>query len=172
MQGPGRITKGATLGSDVQTDGDTTPSLETIRSQRANLRDAMNQLERTVARPAPGRVDDWKHTVHDALVDLSAAFERHIAVTEGDNGFLADVAEHSPRLINAIKRICAEHERISDELTASMRGVRKLGPTSDVDAIDAAREHLNSLVADLVRHRQHGADLIYEAHAVDIGGSD
>lgn len=160
------------MGSDVHTDADATPSLQEIRTQRADLRVAMNQLEHTVARPAPGRVDDWKHTVHDALVDLAAAFERHVAVTEGENGFLADVAEHSPRLINAINRIYKEHERISDELSTSLRGLRKLRPASDADAIDAARERVNELVTDLVRHRQHGADLIYEAHAVDIGGSD
>jgi hypothetical protein len=34
------------------------------------------------------------------------------------------------------------------------------------------RDQVTTLLTDLVRHRQHGADLVYEAHAVDIGGSD
>jgi len=34
------------------------------------------------------------------------------------------------------------------------------------------REAINQLLALLARHRQRGSDLIYEAYAVDIGGSD
>jgi hypothetical protein len=110
--------------------------------------------------------------VHDTLVDLAATFERHIAVTEGDSGFLAEIADHSPRLINAIQRLCDEHERISDELTLTLRHVRRMGGRSNDADIAAMRDQVTTLLTDLVRHRQHGADLVYEAHAVDIGGSD
>jgi hypothetical protein len=158
--------------SDVETQVLDSDLLRLARAQRADLRKAMVRLERALARPAPGRVAEWSDLVHDELADLAATFERHIAVTEGDTGFLAEIAEHSPRLINAITRLIEEHGRIRIELASTLDHIRRLTPTADDEAITAVREHVINLVADLVRHRQHGADLVYEAHAVDIGGSD
>jgi hypothetical protein len=146
--------------------------LRLARAQRADLRNAMVKLERALARPAPGRVAEWADLVHDELVDLAATFERHIAVTEGDTGFLAEIAEHSPRLINAINRLIGEHERIRAEAASTLDHIRELDSGADETAIAGLREHVTALVTDLARHRQHGADLVYEAHAVDIGGSD
>jgi hypothetical protein len=34
------------------------------------------------------------------------------------------------------------------------------------------RERANRLLGHLIRHRQQGADLIYEAFETDIGGGD
>ena len=34
------------------------------------------------------------------------------------------------------------------------------------------REHGTTVLGRIVRHRQRGADLIYEAYATDIGGGD
>jgi hypothetical protein len=156
--------------SDVNSQAVDTDLLRLARAQRADLRNALITLERALARPAPGIVPEWAERVHDALVDLAAMFERHIAVTEGDDGFLAEIAEHSPRLINAIQRLTEEHERIRVELASTLDHIRRLPPNADDTAITAAREHVTTLVTDLARHRQHGADLVYEAHAVDIGG--
>lgn len=146
--------------------------LRMARAQRADLRKAMIELERALARPAPGRVADWAEQVHEALVALAATFERHIAVTEGEGGFLAEIAEHSPRLINAIKRLREEHERIRQELSSTLAHIRRVEHHAGNEAIELVRDHVTVLVTDLVRHRQHGADLVWEAHAVDIGGSD
>lgn len=144
--------------------------LRTARAQRADLRNAMIDLERSLARPAPGRVGDWTDDVHEALVGLAATFERHIAVTEGSDGFLAEIGDHSPRLINAINRVCEEHDRIRQELSSILSHVRRLPAHSNDEDVETLRDHVMVLVTDLVRHRQHGADLVWEAHAVDIGG--
>lgn len=161
--------------SDVDTPTtDTTNAdpglIRTARAQRADLRKAMIDLERSLARPAPGRVAEWSDNVHEALVGLAATFERHIAVTEGDDGFLAEIAEHSPRLIKAIERVQGEHGRIRQELSSALAHVRRLSSHADDDDIATLRDHVTVLLTDLVRHRQHGADLVWEAHAVDIGG--
>ena len=158
--------------SDMETQVADSDLLRLARAQRADLRKAMLQLERALARPAPGRVVEWADLVHDELVELAATFERHIAVTEGDSGFFAEIAEHSPRLIHAITRLIEEHGRIRAELASTLDHIRALDATADQTTIDTVREHVTTLVTDLARHRQHGADLVYEAHAVDIGGSD
>jgi hypothetical protein len=166
---------GRTVLGELDTQGTETGTadeslLRSARAQRADLREAMISLERSLARPAPGRVRQWADTVHEALINLAATFERHIAVTEGDNGFLAEIGEHSPRLINAIGRMCDEHDRIRRELSSTLAHIRRLPAHASNDDIDALRDHVTVLVTDLVRHRQHGADLVWEAHAVDIGG--
>jgi hypothetical protein len=38
--------------------------------------------------------------------------------------------------------------------------------------VDAVRERGTRLLGHLVRHRQRGADLIFEAYQTDIGGGD
>jgi hypothetical protein len=156
--------------SEVDRQGVDADLLRIARAQRADLRKALITLERALARPAPGIVPEWAERVHDALVELAAMFERHIAVTEGSDGFLAEIAEHSPRLINAVRRLTEEHRRIRVELAATLQHIRDLPPSADEAAITSAREHVTALVVDLARHRQRGADLVYEAHAVDIGG--
>ena len=156
--------------SDVERQAVDADLLRLARAQRADLRNALITLERALARPAPGIVPEWAERVHDALVELAAMFERHIAVTEGEDGFLAEIAEHSPRLINAVRRLTEEHKRIRAELASAIDHIRGLEPTAGEEAITAAREVVTTLINDLARHRQHGADLVYEAHAVDIGG--
>ena len=42
---------------------------------------------------------------------------------------------------------------------------------ADDEAVEAHREACIQLLGRLVRHRQRTSDLIYEAYAVDIGGS-
>lgn len=146
--------------------------LRTARAQRADLRHTILALEDALARPVPHRCVEWAADLHDALVEIAATFERHIAVTEGDTGFLSDIAEHSPRLINAVRRLEHEHARIRSDLARALATVRQIDTSVDDAAIARVRGTVTVLLADLLRHRQHGADLVYEAHAVDIGGSD
>ena len=44
-------------------------------------------------------------------------------------------------------------------------------PVAETD-VDDLRERATGLLGHLVRHRQRGADLIYEAYQTDIGGGD
>ena len=37
--------------------------------------------------------------------------------------------------------------------------------------LDALRDDVQRLMGRIVRHRQHGSDLVWEAYAIDIGGA-
>ena len=147
-----------------------TSALEAARAQRANLHNVLVELEKAIAGPVPGRSREWTDTVHDALVDVGATFERHIAVTECSDGLFDEIVRSAPRLANAVESLRTEHndirQAISHMLVALRRGERDGADTADI------REATLSLLARLGRHRQHGADLVYEAYTVDIGGSD
>lgn len=154
----------------TQIDRDAT--LSEVRAQRADLWRHLVALEDAVATPMPGRVGAWAAQVHDALVDLAATFERHVAVTEGTDGLFASVRDKAPRLEGALERLRVEHEEIGATLANELRALRGLDNGSGTDAAAHARERLTALLSLLSRHRQEGADLVYEAYAIDLGVGD
>ena len=147
-------------------------ALDSARAQRADVWRHLVGLEEALATPVPGRVGVWAATVHDALVDLAATFERHIGVTEGPHGLFSAVLDSSPRLDGTVARLKAEHEQITGTLASELRAIRGITDDGDVGPATEARERLTDVIRELLRHRQAGADLVYEAYAVDIGVGD
>jgi hypothetical protein len=75
----------------------------------------------------------------------------------------------APRLSSAVNRLQHEHAEIARALDEVDR--RLDDPMSDGDAwVEAIRDAAITLMGLLVRHRQRGADLVYEAYDVEIGG--
>lgn len=145
-------------------------ALGAARIERAGLHDALVALEAAVAAPVPGRVADWGRAVHEALVTVTAVFERHLAVTEGADGLFADIVQTSPRCARAVAAIRAHHRTLGTELAEATAHARTLDPVQDAAA--GLREHVMRLLAAFIRHRQMGSDLVYDAYATDIGGSE
>jgi hypothetical protein len=141
--------------------------LDALRQLRAELRGSIDALELALAAPAVGRVGAWAERVSIALRELAADFRNHIAITEGPDSVHREVLEVAPRLSNAVEHLVAEHAVITalveDLLTRASR------PASN-DDVDAIRNLATGLLGRLARHRQRGADLIYEAYETDIGG--
>jgi hypothetical protein len=140
-----------------------------LRSQRADVHSALVDVEEAVATPLGS--DDWADGVHDALVELAAAFERHIAATERREGLFDDVVRASPRLLKAVERLRDDHVVIRQSLADALVEVRGLRRW-EAGSAEKLREMVVGVVARLARHRQAGADLVYEAYSVDIGGSE
>jgi hypothetical protein len=143
------------------------PGLARLRHVRAELGGSMAALEQALAAPAPGRHEAWAERVDVALVELSADFGEHVAVTEGSDGLHDAVVEAAPRLSNPVRRLAAEHTVIRRLVGELLERVRPTVAAGDVDAI---RGHGTALLGRLARHRQRGADLIYQAYEVDLGG--
>jgi len=141
--------------------------LDLIRHRRAELREAMGGVESALAAPAPGRAAAWAEQAGVALGQLHSDFAEHIAVTEGPDGLYTDVLASAPRLSNAIRRLGAEHTQIAADLNAIAERMTSVASQEDVEAVRTAT---TSLLARLVRHRQRGADLVFEAYQVDVGG--
>jgi hypothetical protein len=147
-----------------------TPSLEDVRLRRAGLKAAMSALEIALASPAPHRAT-WIAGVRESLHAVQEVWTRHIAATEAPGSFLDEVIAEAPRLATPASRLRREHGEI---LAAITRAERKLAEPPDDDTYDewsdAVRGELTALLVALARHRQRGADLVYEAYDVDIGG--
>jgi hypothetical protein len=141
--------------------------LDELRRHRAELRESMGALEDALAAPATADRSRWAQRVQAALSEVSGDFRAHIDITEGPPGLYGDVLRTSPRLSGAVDGLTREHVvigRQADELLA------RLGAPDVVGDVDAVRREGTALLGRLVRHRQRGSDLVFEAYEFDIGG--
>ena len=155
------------------------------RQRRVELHDALVHLEQEISSPARGRVADWAGDVTKALLHLQAAFDEHVLTTERPGGLYDEVLEKSPRLAGQVRRLRDEHPVIGDAITEGLN--RLAEPVADEAAgapdgpddagggdspLDDVRDDLQRLMGLVVRHRQRGADLVWEAYNLDIGGAE
>jgi len=153
-----------------------------LRRHRAELRESMSALEQALAAPTPGDSARWAQRVHVATVELSADFREHIEITEGPEGLYRELRRTAPRLSDAADRLTQEHVVIAELLEdlleqASAPAVDSDGAGGDAVAgaatladVERVRDLGTELLGKLVRHRQRGADMVFEAYEVDIGG--
>jgi hypothetical protein len=144
-----------------------TDSFDQVRDRRAGLRAAIGQVESALASPAPGRVKAWSEDLRQQLELLSAALEQHIVTTESPTGLLADIAAAAPRLMHRLDVARRDHVRLRRELGDVVTSLPVEEP-----GVARARDHVVEVLTALVRHRQAGADLVYEAYNVDIEAGD
>lgn len=141
--------------------------VDIARARRAELLAAATALERALAVPA--RDPTWRARVEVGIDGLSTAFEHHVAATEGADGMYAEVLGHAPRLKFAVDQLVVEHVDMRASIDSLAKLSRELDP-ADVGAIERIRVEGTDLLGRLVRHRQRGADMVFEAYAQDIGG--
>jgi hypothetical protein len=147
----------------------TNAELDAVRIRRAELRESLNFMEYCLAAPASGRAVVWGENVHDALVSLAGDFGAHVEVTEGPGGLHDSILGRDLRLTNAVMALTAEHASMAEEIATLIADSEPPVTGEDVDEL---RERATRLLGHVVRHRQTGADLIYEAFHTDVGGAD
>jgi hypothetical protein len=141
--------------------------VDALRRQRAELRESMSALELALASPAPAGQARWSERVHVALVELCADFREHVAITEGFGGLYHELLETAPRLSSAVAHLTRDHTGITQQLDDLLGHASAPIANQDVDNV---RDLGTALLGALVRHRQRGSDVVYEAFHLDIGG--
>lgn len=137
-------------------------ALRGARKRRYALLEAIGEVE--VAMASPVGEPNWHSQLEVRLLGLRLALDQHVDEVEGPDGLLAELLGEAPRLANQIRRIEGEHPDLSRQIDASIELV-----AGEADA-PAVRATVMETLAALSRHRQQGADLVYEAYKVDIGG--
>jgi hypothetical protein len=151
-----------------------TPALEAARRRRQTLHDALVHLEQAISSPAAGRIPTWSETVTKEMVSLRDAFDQHVIVTEKPGGLYEEIMERAPRLAGKLRRLQDEHPTVTQQIGTAL-GRLEAGDIGDEGSpwpLDRARDDLQRLLGSIVRHRQSGADLVWEAYNVDIGGPE
>jgi hypothetical protein len=112
--------------------------------------------------------DRWQARVRVALAELDEAFENHVVETEHPDGLYNEMERLASHLSGKAHRLRDEHPLIRASIAAERARMEVALPA---EAIDQVRDDLERLMSRIVRHRQHGADLVWEAYAIDIGSA-
>lgn len=136
-------------------------ALRAARAHRLALGDAMTRAEQALA--VPSGSPTWREAVTAALAGLREALADHVAEVEGEQGLLGELRQVAPRLGGPISHLEQEHP----ELRAAADTALEVAPHAPVAEVRAT---VLDLLTAISRHRQRGADLVYEAYNVDIGG--
>jgi hypothetical protein len=152
----------------VNEEHQATQALEAAARRRRELRDALVTLEDTVASSVHDS-DRWRRLVAARIAELGVAFAEHVAETEAPGGLYDEMEEIAPHVQGKARRLREEHPRLTGAIADAE--VRFAAPFPEGTDLDALRDDLQRLMGRLVRHRQHGADLVWEAYELDIGGA-
>lgn len=142
--------------------------LEAVRTRREALYEAVVGLEDALATPV-GDGKKWRLRVAMAVDHATIRIEEHAKQTEAKGGFLEKVIQEVPRLQRKVNQLVVDHERLEKEVDALRLTVSLVDDAKIPDRAADIRNQAIELLGQLTRHRQRGADLIYEAYQVDIG---
>jgi hypothetical protein len=150
-------------------DDDLSPTLAETARRRADLRDALVDVEQAISRPAVGREPEWTKGVVLRLEGLAHAIDEHVEITERPEGLYDEISTKAPHLATKIDRLREEHPVLRDRTQVLLTKLQTaaIGPAWP---LDEARDDLQRLLGQIVRHRQLGSDLVWEAYNLDIGG--
>ncbi|WP_243706330.1 hypothetical protein [Micromonospora sp. KC721] len=123
----------------------------------------LTALARALAQPA-GQ-PHWRERVAGHLVPVRQGFVDHVRLTEGPGGLYAELLGQAPRLHRGVRLLTGEHAALLAALVDLQHAVRQRRVTAA-----ELRRRTGDLLRALTRHRQHGADLLWEAYQSDLGG--
>jgi hypothetical protein len=146
-----------------------TPTLGEAARRRGGLYRSILALEAAAARPAVEREAAWTRGVIEALDALEREILEHIEITEGPEGLYDEIVESAPRLSHKVQRLRDEHPHLKEAI-ATLEARLGTRPVGDEGSLAEARDEIQRLLGRLVKHRQLGADLVWEAYGLDIGG--
>ncbi|MCP5028086.1 MAG: hypothetical protein GY929_17560 [Actinomycetia bacterium] len=145
------------------TDKTGSEALHGARERRMALGEALAGAESRAA--APAGAASWRDNLAEALALVGAALDDHVDEVEAGDGLLSELRAAEPRLIHAVDTIEAEHP----PLVAAVASARNRVASSSA-GVDEVRAEVLDVLAAISRHRQRGADLVYDAYNVDISG--
>ncbi len=156
----------------MERDDSLTDALSEARARRATLHDALVHLEMAISSPAAGRIPEWTAHVVKELTGVRDAFNQHVIVTEKPGGLYEEIITRAPRLAGTVTRLKGEHPEITTEIEQVLERLGAVEIGSDGWPLESARDDLQRFIGTVIRHRQRGADLVWEAYNVDIGGTE
>ena len=147
-------------------DADIASYLDKVKQRRSELGQSMAELQEVIDEPV-GDAEHWRDVARAAAADVRRDLDEHIAVTEANGGLYDSLRAEAARLAGPLRHLQGEHPdlvALADELIAVLDR-----PAAAARA--DAPELVKKLLRRLSHHRQRGADLVFEAYQVDVGGT-
>ena len=142
-------------------------SLAGVAQRRTALEEAMQLVEREAA--APSGSTDWLGELGAATRQLELAVNHHITHVEASGSLLDQIVEKAPRLQRSVENTRTHHAVLAHSISDLLKLISE-GSAKESASVAEISTSVIEILNELARHRQDGADLIYEAYAVDIGG--
>jgi hypothetical protein len=158
--------------SGSMTEKPRTPALQEAAKRRKTLHEGLIGLEVAISSPAAGRIPDWTSLVTKEITGIRDAWDQHVDTTEKPGGLYEEIVTMSPRLAGTIERLHGEHPEITEAVGEMLARLEQVEIGGLPWPLDDARDDLQRLIGKLIRHRQKGADLVWEAYNLDIGGPE
>jgi hypothetical protein len=150
----------------MSTEPHASPALEAAARRRRELRAALISLEEAISSPVR-TPESWRLFVAERLGALQHAFADHVAETERPGGLYDELEDMDMHVVSTARRLREEHPQLGVVIEAEM--TRFSVPFPDGTDLGAIRDDVQRLMGRIVRHRQAGSDLVWQAYAVDIG---
>lgn len=145
---------------------DDSVQLRAVKRHRSQLKRTLIALEAVLARPIGDDPGAWTAAVRQRVADMQGAFDNHVRVHEGPDSFHADVVSSQPHLAPHVAALQRDHHRLSILLLA----LTELTQNHPAPQVHDVRAMGTDLIHQFARHRQRGADLVWEAFNFDVGG--
>jgi len=138
------------------------------RVKRRALYASMVSLEAILTSPAAAPL--WLEDVNQRTVAVHEALVAHIREVERPRGIIARILEDQPRLESHGVELIADHPRLLERVDNVVEITSRNGNELDTETVTHVRHAVLELLGMLTRHRQAGADFVFDAYDVDIGG--
>ena len=159
-------------GAEARGERERTPALQEAARRRKTLHEALVALENATSSPAAGRIPAWTSQVVKEITAVRDAWDQHVEHTEKPGGLYDEIVGTSPRLSGTIDRLRDEHPDITGAVGEMLARLEQVEIGGLPWPLDDARDDLQRFIGKVIRHRQKGADLVWEAYNVDIGGPE
>lgn len=136
-----------------------------VVQKRSKLGHAMQQVE--LAAAAAAGKESWTADLLKRLRKLESVWAEHIAEAEAPMGLHDRILGEAPRLQRSVEAIQLDHRTIASSIAEAVGTTANAGDDADKEEL---RVMAMEVLLALARHRQHGADLIFQAYSIDIGG--
>jgi hypothetical protein len=149
---------------------DDAPSREEFAAQRADqdrTLAAMHDLEAALESAAPGREQEWRQHLVDALEALSSVVADEEVNARAPDSLLSDLERNHPRLRSRVHGVRAQYASIRERLAGLCREFA--GPADAVPDVADVRERFAWLFSALRHQRARESDLLYEAYRDAFG---
>ena len=116
---------------------------------------------------APSQRGNWIKSVQDSLDSLAVELDAHVAEVERNGGLFSSIMLQAPQLADKIEQLRRQHEELESAIAEVVSAAGKANAAEEPDEV---RRFGLALMGAFVRHRHRGADLVYDAYDIDIGG--
>ena len=143
--------------------------IDAIRVRRDRFYEAILGVERAIATPAGDDAEAWAAALAAPVDNLQEVLAEHVSGTEGEEGLFEQMRADAPHLLPHLEQLQKEHAPLvegTQHLALSLPNVH------DDDGVDLVRMHALDLLRHLLEHRHRGAELVYDAYAIDVSPAD